>query len=117
MRSPGHPATLQLGANPIGIGGFDLAGTSAPASIVDHTAAYPRIAISKDGRRLFIADPGGSAVWVADSNGQMPSTAVKLGEAAPLDIVISPDGKRLYVTEHREVRLVDTSSSRCTVRA
>jgi YVTN family beta-propeller protein len=88
---------FQLGANPMGISGFDLPGQpSATAASPAGAAEHPRMAISPDGRRLYVADPGASVVWPADLQKRSLGTAIKLDDI-PQDIVISPDGKHLYV--------------------
>ncbi|SNT48938.1 40-residue YVTN family beta-propeller repeat-containing protein [Asanoa hainanensis] len=81
---------FQLGANPMGIGGFEL---PAPTASAD---THRRMAISDDGRRLYVADPGASAIWPADPHEDAVGKAITLHDA-PQDMVMSPDGTRLYV--------------------
>jgi len=104
---------LKLGANPVGIGGFDLPGqpsATAPPGAGGTTAGHPRMALGPDGHSLYIADPGTTFVWPANAQERSVGTAIKL-DKPPLDIVISPDGKRLYAAvAGGEIVTIDTDT-------
>jgi YVTN family beta-propeller protein len=106
---------FQLGANPIGIGGFDLPGQSPAADPGAGGApvGHPRMALGPDGRSLYIADPSSTLIWPANAQKRSVGEAIELDEP-PLDIAISPDGKRLYVAVDSrgsgEIVTIDTHS-------
>jgi YVTN family beta-propeller protein len=107
---------FQLGANPMGIGGFDLPGQPLPAAdqgADGATRGHPRMALGPGGNSLYIADPGSTLVWPANPQKGSVGKAIKL-DAPPLDLVISPDGKRLYVAVDSrgsgEIHTIDTAT-------
>lgn len=74
--------------------------------------AFPAgIAVSPDGRRLYVAENLSNQVAVVDLSNQQVITKLAVGEY-PYDCTISPDGRRLYVSNWgaRSVAVIDTIS-------
>src|SRR3990172_2667439 len=88
------------------------------------------IILSPDGRFLYISDVKNSRIFVLDTAGDVIYDHIvidtELKEAVanipvgayPVGIVVSPDGKRVYVCNYNEntVSIIDAESSRETVR-
>ncbi len=75
--------------------------------------AFPAgIAVSPDGKRLFVAENLAHQVAVVDLGNQQVVTKIKVGEY-PYDCVIANDGKRLYVSNwaSRNVSIIDTEAN------
>ncbi|GLZ30162.1 hypothetical protein Lesp02_23520 [Lentzea sp. NBRC 105346] len=64
------------------------------------------LAITPDGRRLFVGDERAKGVTVIDTAKQQVSGSFKT-EKTPLQLAIDPKGKRLYVTTQRELVTFD----------
>ena len=88
-------------------------GSIAGTVLMPENAKPHRVAWSEDGERLFVADRGRSAVWVAQKSQNLDPREIPLPwptiDAAPLE---SDDAALLYVvpTEARSVWMVDLDS-------
>lgn len=72
----------------------------------------PRDAVlSADGRRLYVADFGSSAISVVDTNDMREATTVKVG-SSPNGVALTPDGKTLWLANADDgtIQPIDTGS-------
>ena len=107
---------FRLGANPIGIGAFDL--PASQSSQPDAASEGNRgIVMSPDGSRIYVVDESSSTVFFASTNPEKWEARlvkpVKVNER-PRAIAVSPDGKRLYVAggvDSGLVSVIDTSTA------
>ena len=76
-------------------GRIELNGATAGVNVTDSFAA--NLALSADGRFLYVIDQGNWRVVVIDTSTRERVAALVTG-ANPLAIALSPDGKRLYFT-------------------
>lgn len=75
-----------------------------------------KIAITPDGRRLFLSHSGGEKVTVLDAaSGQPVGSPIAVGEA-PAGIAITPDGRFAYVANNNSgtVSVIDIASHQVT---
>ncbi len=75
--------------------------------------AFPAgIAITPDGKRLYVAENLTHKVAVVDLATQQVITKIAVGEY-PYDCEVSPDGKRIYVTNwgSRSIAVIDTANN------
>jgi DNA-binding beta-propeller fold protein YncE len=97
LNVPGHYATCII----------DLAGTWAPSSMFS-------MALSDDGRSLYVVDPSGGTISVVDALTQKVSRKATFATRGPGDphgasAVISRDGTRLYASAARGIAIVQTT--------
>jgi WD40 repeat protein len=97
LNVPGHYATCIV----------DLAGTWTPASMFS-------MALSDDGRSLYVVDPAGGTVSVLDALTQKVARKATFatrgaGDPHAASAVISPDGTRLYASAARGIAILQTS--------
>lgn len=101
MSNVDRVATVELGANPHVVAGLDLRlFVNAPYGTQPSAEA-----LSRDGKRLYVALAGLNAVAVLDARN--PSTLHRLGliptGSYPSALALSPDGRYLYVADARGV--------------
>jgi YVTN family beta-propeller protein len=93
---------------------IDTAKRTAVASITVSTGQYG-IALSLDGRWLYVADAGDTDLTVVDTTTNRPMRQIALN-SGPFSLVLTPDGKRAFVwiasatDSFEEVRLSDGAS-------
>jgi len=93
---------------------IDTATRTAVASITVSTGQYG-IALSLDGRWLYVADAGDTDLTVVDTTTNRPVRQITLN-SGPFSLVLTPDGKRAFVwiasatDSFEEVRLTDGAS-------
>ncbi|MFH9090278.1 YncE family protein [Streptomyces sp. NPDC017673] len=73
------------------------------------------LAVTPDGRRLYVTDLLGSVSVVDTATGKTTGGPIPVG-SHPKDVVVSPDGHRAYVTnEHSDsLSAIDTSTNKVT---
>lgn len=109
MRPNGTPFVHALNVR----GGYaqcilDLAGTWAPSSMFS-------MAMSQDGRRLYVVDAAGGYASVIDGDSQKVLNRARFGGARgdsavrAASAVVSRDGSRLYATSTRGIASIDTT--------
>jgi hypothetical protein len=97
LNVPGHYATCIV----------DLAGTWTPASMFS-------MALSDDGRSLYVVDPSGGTVSVLDALTQKVARTATFatrgaGDPHAASAVISRDGSRLYASASRGIAILQTT--------
>jgi len=101
-RTPGGSPPSSATAAP---GSADAVPASLPRPTVLTTlkvGASPQgVAVSRDGRRVYVANSGERSVSVIDTEDQRPVASVAMRNQ-PQYLAISPDGKLLYVTTHND---------------
>eukprot|EP00947_MAST-08B_sp_MAST-8B-sp1_P004768 g4768.t1 len=88
------------------------------------------LALSPDGKQLFVADAGGHKIRVVNvvdgavttlSGSGVPRSEDGVGAAAsfydPYGLALSPDGKQLFVSEHDKIRVVNVADGAVTTLA
>jgi len=97
----------------------DTASNSVVASIP--IAFQPTgVAVSPDGRYVYVATQGGSRVWVIDATlndyASMPSLNLCAGDFSGIGIAVSPDGSRVYVATGNALCAIDARTGIPVVR-
>jgi predicted alpha-1,2-mannosidase len=88
----------------------DLATEAAGAPIAAGKRPEDAV-VSRDGRRVYVADEGDTVVSVIDAENETLMARVKVGRA-PTGVAITPDGKTVWVANGRDgsVQPIDTST-------
>jgi YVTN family beta-propeller protein len=96
-------------AQAVGLSGPDTTSITVPVSITATTGVGSRpqgIAVSPDGKYLYVANYGDNTVSVIDTATNSVITTVTVGTASPCDgqcgpygLTVAPDGSRVYVTD------------------
>jgi len=79
---------------------FNVDVTSAPAGLGGSTAAGVEpaaLAVSPDGRKIYVADRGNMTVRVVRSSTLLDLVSVTVAGGIPRSVVASPEGRRVYV--------------------
>ncbi|MDD9377218.1 hypothetical protein M8Z33_11130 [Streptomyces sp. ZAF1911] len=71
--------------------------------------------MTPDGRRLYVTDLLGTVSVVDTATGKVIGAPIPVGRH-PKDVVVSPDGRRAYVTNQGEdsMSVIDTSTNKVT---
>ena len=96
-------------AQAVGLSGPDTTSITVPVSITATTGVGSRpqgIAVSPDGKYLYVANYGDNTVSVIDTATNSVITTVTVGTAFPCDgecgpygLTVAPDGSRVYMTD------------------
>jgi len=95
-----------------GIGEFDVS-TRKLTRVIRGVSDPEKLAISPDGRQLYVASEDSGTVVIIDVESGMQKAAVAVG-AEPEGVRASPDGSHVYVTAEgaRQVTIVDTRTDK-----
>lgn len=73
------------------------------------------VAVSPDGKFLYVANNGANTVSVVDTSTNVVKAGIPVGNS-PRNIAVSPDGSKLYITNYLSgtVSVIDTATSAAT---
>jgi YVTN family beta-propeller protein len=99
-----------------GIGVFDTT-TMKLVRVIAAGTDPEQLSLSKDGRRLYVANEDAATASVVEIDSGTIITVVKVG-VEPEGVETSPDGRTVYVTseENSEVFVIDTSTGAVTTQ-
>ncbi len=75
-----------------------------------YTSELEGIAVSPDGKRVYVSDESSDGFFVIDTETDTVIAAVSLDLDEAEDMVVSPDGKWLYLNDNSDVVKIDTDS-------
>ncbi|MBI3636202.1 MAG: hypothetical protein HY216_08310, partial [Candidatus Rokubacteria bacterium] len=92
---------------------IDVGSASVIETVISSFNQPVSVAVSPDGRRVWVPNQGSNSVYVLDTTTDTLAAAVNLGTgAAPVAVAVSPDGTRAWVSNSgaNSVSVIDTAS-------